>query len=216
MADAGINLTLIIIALTGLLSWRAFSDRVLFENLMFYPYRMARRNDYKGFITVGFVHSGWMHLLLNMFVLYQFGGNVVEPAYSAIFGTGIGSGLYLALYFSALVVSGIPDYMSQKDNPSYMAVGASGATSAIIFAYIFFAPWSTIYVYFLPLPAIVWGVIYLLYSSYMARQGGDGIGHNAHFWGAAWGFVCTVAISAVLRPEMISVFIAQLSSLGQH
>ena len=105
MEDAGINLTLIIIALTGLLSWRAFSDRVLRENLMFYPYRMARRNDFKGFVTVGFVHADWMHLLLNMFVLYQFGGNVVEPMYKSVFGTAMGGGLYLLLYFSALVAS---------------------------------------------------------------------------------------------------------------
>ena len=215
MSEAGINLTLIIIALTGLLSWRAFSDRVLFENLMFYPYRMARRNDYKGFVTVGFVHAGWMHLLLNMFVLYQFGGNVVEPMYKAVFGSSVGGGLYLLLYFSALVVSGIPDFLQNRDNPSYSAVGASGATSAIIFAYIFFAPWSTIYVYFLPLPAVVWGGLYLAYSSYMARRGGDGIGHGAHFWGAAWGLFGTIAISAVMRPEMINVFLAQLQSFGR-
>jgi len=87
-------------------------------------------------------------------------------------------------------------------------VGASGATSALVFAFILFDPWQ--WFLFPPLPALLFGVAYLWYSSYMDKRGMDNIGHNAHFWGAVYGIVFTLISAALLRPEMLNAFLVQL------
>ena len=94
-----------------------------------------------------------------------------------------------------------------RNNESYSAVGASGAVSAVVFAYIFFAPLNKIYFYLvLPIPGILFGVLYLVYSSYMSRRSNDHINHSAHFWGAMAGFLFPV----LLEPALFLDFLDQL------
>ena len=86
------------------------------------------------------------------------------------------------------------DLKQYKDDYNYHAVGASGATSAVIFAGILLYPMQKIYIFFIPIgiPAFIFGILFLIYSAYMSRRNIDNIGHNAHFYGAVYGFFFTL------------------------
>ena len=156
------------------------------------------RGQYYRLLTSGFIHADFMHLIFNMLTLWFF-GKVLEERYFMYFGKFT----FLIFYLAAITLSDLPSYIKHKNNSSYASLGASGGVSAILFAYIILAPWSTIYLFFLPVPAIVFGVVYLVYSQYMARKGGDNINHDAHFWGAVIG----VAGVLILDNEAIPRFI---------
>ena len=121
-----LSITLIICALTFLISYQAFNDRKLFENLKHFPYAESRRKEFYRMVTSGFVHGSWMHLLINLFVLYQFGG-IVESLYGQIFGKSMGSIMFTLMYITTLIVADIPSYLKHKNDPHYGAIGASGA-----------------------------------------------------------------------------------------
>ena len=123
----------------------------------------------------------------------------------------IGKALYLTMYVTALAAASIPSYFQHKNNYAYSALGASGAVSGITFALIFFSPWQMFFLFFIiPCPAILFGIGYLWYSNYMAKRGMDNIGHDAHFWGAVYGFVFTFVTALVIRPELVTSFFEQL------
>lgn len=201
------SLTLILVIMTAIISYQGFNNPATNAKLMMYPVRMKSGGEWYRFISHGFVHGDWMHLIVNMLVLYQF-GEFLENAFVSVFGAGTGQILYVVLYLSAIVISAVPSYFQHQDNPGYAAVGASGATSALVFGYILFNPWA--WFAFPPLPALLFGVAYLWYSSYMEKRGMDNIGHNAHFWGAVYGVVFTIISAFALRSELINYFIAQL------
>lgn len=120
-----------------------------------------------------------------------------------------GSTMYLVLYVLSVAVANVKTLREQKHNVWYNAVGASGAVSAVVFAYILVAPKESIYFFgILPIPAFIYGFLYLLYSQYMAKNATDNIGHDAHFFGAVFGFLFT----GMLRPQLFSAFFAQIFS----
>lgn len=201
------SLTLILVLMTGIVSYQGFNNPATNAKLMLYPIQMKARGEWYRFISHGFVHADWMHLIVNMLVLYQF-GTFLEATFIQVFGAGVGQILYVILYLSSIIISAIPSYFQHQDNPGYAAVGASGATSALVFGFILFNPWE--WFTFPPLPALLFGVAYLWYSSYMEKRGMDNIGHNAHFWGAVYGFVFTIISAVAFRPELINYFIAKL------
>lgn len=180
------SFTLVIIIATALVSFAALNNDDLKSKLILWPRRMDNPAEYYRFITSGFIHSDMWHLFFNMFTLYFFGRNA-EYWFNVIGRPA----LYPLLYLVAIVAASIPSYLKHKNNPYYSALGASGGVSAILFCTVYIAPWSTIYVMFIPIPAIIAGVLYLVYSAYMAKQERDNIGHDAHFWGAVFGFVFT-------------------------
>lgn len=199
------SITFIIIAITALVSILAFNQRELMYRYQFNAYSIKHNKQWYRFFTYAFLHADWAHLIFNMLTLYFF-GNYVQGWYEYYFGeTGI-------IYFSLLYVGGIffsttYSYEKNKDNYMYNAVGASGAVSSILFSHILFSPLNTIYVYFLPVPAIVFGVFYLLFSAYMSKKGGDNIGHDVHFWGAIFGFVFPI----LLKPSLILEFLENVT-----
>lgn len=197
------SITLIIIIITAVISAMAFSNGQLMDKLIFYPAGMKSPSEYYRFITSGLIHADWIHLLLNMYVLYIF-GRQVEYVYSAYIGKPI---LYLVLYVFAIVAAGIPSYAKHKDNYYYRALGASGAVAAVMFSYVYYAPWSTLRFWFIPMPSIVFAVAYLVYSAYSAKKANDNIGHDAHFYGAVFGFVFTL----VFDPTHGMVFFDQIT-----
>lgn len=180
------SFTLVIIIVTALVSFAAFNNDDLRNKLILWPRRMDNPAEYYRFITSGFIHSDMTHLFFNMFTLYFFGRNA-EYWFNVIGRPA----LYPLLYLVAIVAASIPSYLKHKNNPYYSALGASGGVSAILFCTVYIAPWTTIYVWFIPIPAIIAGILYLVYSAYMAKQERDNIGHDAHFWGAVFGFVFT-------------------------
>ncbi len=200
MLGLTVSHTLIIIIITSLLSFMAFSNRSLMNRLIMWPPAM-QRGQYDRFITYGFVHADGTHLLFNMFTLYFF-GRAIENFYRPYLG-GLG---FVLFYLAALVASMLPSYLKHKDDPNYLSLGASGAVSAVLFAYILFAPWNLIFVFFIPVPAIIYAVLYTAYSVYSAKRGQDNINHSAHLWGAAFGVLATIAI----EPALIQRFLDKL------
>lgn len=199
-----INLTLILIAATGLISYQAFNNRDLFYKSAFHPASIQEFGQFYRFLTSGFIHANWQHLLINMYVLYIF-GEVLEQVFTQyIFSPAVGRLAYLFFYLSAIVVSDIPSYFKHKDNSGYSAVGASGATSAFVMAYILFSPWN--WFIFPPLPGVLLAVGYLWYSSYMSKHGTDLIAHDAHLWGAVYGLAFMIITAALVKPELLEVF----------
>jgi membrane associated rhomboid family serine protease len=202
-------LNIIIIILTSLVSVYAFYNAEIFSRLKFNAYAIKHRNQGWRFFTYGLVHAGWAHLLINMFVLYSF-GKVVVQSFQHLFGIK-GYLFYLLLYVGGILFSTLFDFGKHKDDPGYNAVGASGAVSAIVFASILLYPSGSLYLFPFPfpIPSIVFGILYLIYTAYMAKRGSDNIGHNAHFWGAIFGLAFTLA----LKPGLAVMFWEQVTSL---
>jgi membrane associated rhomboid family serine protease len=202
-------MNLAIIIITCLLSLLAFYNREIFEQFKFNAYAIKHHGQAWRFFTYGLIHADFIHLFINMFVLYSFGKVVVE-AYLYYFDVK-GYLFYLLLYIGGIVFAVLFDFGKHKEDMYYNAVGASGAVSAVLFASILLYPTGSLYIFPIPfpLPSVVFGVIYLAYSAIMARRAKDNIGHNAHFWGAVFGLAFTIA----LKPILFLSFINQLKSL---
>ncbi len=181
------SITVIIIAITVIVSIAAFRSPKLANDLIFDSYAVTSRRQYYRFITCGFIHADIGHLFFNMYAFYLF-GKITEQEFDAIFGN-YGKLLYILMYLMALVVCLIPSYSKNRNNPNYRSLGASGAVSAVVFAFIFFNPLLGIGLIFIPvyLAGFLFGLIYLLVSYWLDRQGGGRINHSAHIWGALFG-----------------------------
>ena len=193
-------ITLIIIAITALVSITAFNQRELMHRFQFNAYSIKHSRQWYRFFTYALLHADWAHLIFNMLTLYFF-GSYVQSFYVLNFGES-GVLYFIMLYVGGVFFSTVYSFEKNKDNFMYNAIGASGAVSSVLFSHILFNPLSTIYVYFLPVPAIGFGVLYLIFSAYMSKKGGDNIGHDVHFWGAIYGFFFPV----LLKPSLLLEF----------
>ncbi len=207
-----VNVTLAIIILTCLVSIPAFRNQKMIDDLIFYPPAIYRQNQWYRFFTCGFIHADVMHLAFNMYALYAFGG-YIEDAFAEIFGTQ-GKMLYVILYLTSLFFCLVPTYMTHRDNAYYRSLGASGAVSAIVFVFIFLFPNEGIGLIFLPglhVPGFIFGILYLVISSVLAKRGGSHINHSAHFWGAVYGIAFTIAAAfALTQYNLPQLFIQQV------
>lgn len=197
--------TILIIAVTVIVSILAFSNHDIFRRLAFNAYDIKHfKNSYR-FLSYALIHADWIHLLVNMMVLYSFGRNV-EVYYGYNFGSK-GVLYFILLYIGGAALSTLPSYGKHKDDYSYTAVGASGAVSAVVFASIIFDPWSKLIIFPIPIgiPAILFGFLYLIYSWYMGKKNIDNVGHDAHFWGAVFGFVFTIILKPALFGHLLSI-----------
>jgi membrane associated rhomboid family serine protease len=199
-----VSITISIIVITVLISFTAFNNAKIQNDLIFYPPAITNNNQWYRFVTSGFIHADIAHLAFNMFTLYFFGSNW-ELAY--IDYLGVNKLLFLLFYFGGLIVSEIPSYLKNRNNSNYRSLGASGAVSAVVFSMILLMPWSTLYVFVIPIPAIIYAVLYIGYSIYMSKRGGDYINHDAHLWGAIYGIVFSIAI----KPEVVLIFLNQIT-----
>lgn len=197
------TITLALLIITCIISITAFNNRKVINDLIFSPVDVQQRHQWYRFITCGLIHADFAHLAFNMITLYFF-GRVMEQVYVEYFN--LPKYTYLILYIVALIVSEIPSYIKHRNNNEYRSLGASGAVAAIVFAFILIAPWATIYVFFIPVPAILYGVLFLVYSAYMSKKGKDNINHSAHLWGAVVGIVVTI----IVQPAVVNIFIEKL------
>ena len=196
-------ITYLILGITVVVSFICFGNQTLAMKLALSPYLVIHRKEWYRVITHGFVHADMTHLLVNMFTFWSFGTSM-EQYYQYV---GLGKWGFLLLYFGGMIFSSSFDLAKQKDNPYYLSIGASGAVSAVLFSSIFFDPWGKIYFFaLLPIPGILFGVVYLLYCQYMAKQASDHINHNAHFLGALFGFL----LPALLNPSLVKLFVGAL------
>lgn len=199
-------ITLIIIVVTVLISINAMNNTALKNKLVFNPYMIHHRKEYYRFITGAFIHADWMHLSFNMFSLYMFGAGV-ERGYAVLFEEK-GVLFFILLYILGVVMASLYSYEKHKNDISYSALGASGAVSAIVFAYIILFPTHKLMLILLPIPipAYLFGLIFLGVEYSLAKRGQSNIGHDAHFWGAIHGVVFTL----ILKPDLIFSFINQI------
>jgi membrane associated rhomboid family serine protease len=207
-----LTLTHLIMGFTTLISIWAFNDAQVKAKLMHWPYQEARNGEHYRWLTSGLIHGDVFHLLFNMLTLYFF-GPLVETMLKIHFPL-LPSTTYLIFYLLAIVAASSATYMRYKDSPSFASIGASGATSAILFAGILFLPTMQVGLLIIPFvraPAFLFGILYLWYSSYAARQGRDNIDHVAHYYGALFGFI----FPAVFKPSLLTDFLRQIMDMFQ-
>lgn len=206
-------MTIILIIAISITSIIAFSNHNLFQKLLFNPYKVYHNKEYYRFITHAFLHADWLHLIVNMFVMYSF-GTALEYYLKYLEANNvilINSTLcYLILFFTSVVVSSLITFKKYRETYWYNSVGASGAVSAILFCCIFLNPLEKILFWgILPIPGLLFGVIYLFYSHYMSKKGNDNINHEAHFMGAVYGFGYLI----LFNPKLFYGFINELTSI---
>lgn len=161
------------------------------------PYKVTKEGQWYRLITSGIVHANMPHLLFNMITFFFFAAYLERMA---------GTATFMAIYIVALILSDIPTLIRKKDDPDYNSVGASGAISGVLFAYILYNPMSSIFIFPIPIPipAVVFAILYLVYSQYAAKKQGDRINHSAHFWGALAGLITTIVLDPQIIPDLIN------------
>ncbi|NSL86635.1 rhomboid family intramembrane serine protease [Chitinophaga solisilvae] len=198
------SISIIIIIVTCLISYSALNNYDQLDKLMLRPYEVSRYRQYYRFITSGFVHADFQHLLFNMLTLYFF-GSFIESVFEQLFQNKL---VYILYYLLGIVIADIPSYLKHRNNPNYASLGASGAISGIVFTSILINPWASIYLFFaIKIPAVIYGVLFLAISAYMSRKGGGNVNHDAHLWGALYGLVFPL----VFHPELGTNFIYMLT-----
>jgi membrane associated rhomboid family serine protease len=195
------SITLLLVLVTAAISIYALTTPKVMDRLIFWPPAITRNHQYERFITHGFIHADGQHLLFNMITLYFF-GRAIEGVYATLIGP-LG---FMLFYLGGIVVAILPSFQQHKNDVNYRSLGASGAVSAVLFAFILFRPWSTIYVFVLPVPAIVYAVLYTAYTIYANRQRRGNINHSAQLWGAGYG----IAVTLVLFPAALANFFNRL------
>ncbi len=197
------NHTVTLILITCIISFIAFSKEQVMNRLIFWP-PAIKQGQYDRFISHGFIHADGTHLLFNMITLFFF-GSIIESFYRQyLYELG-----FVLFYMGGLIAAIIPSYLQNKNNPRWASLGASGAVSAVLFAYILFEPWKLIFVFFIPVPAIIFAVLYVAYSIWSGKRGNSNINHSAHLWGAAYGVIMTI----ILEPRLIPHFLNKLLQL---
>jgi membrane associated rhomboid family serine protease len=202
--------TLVLLVLNTFVSgYVFFVDQAAIERLSFQPLRIAERGEYYRFLSSGFVHGGFGHLLMNMLTLYFFG-----PHLEGV----LGPIKYVVLYFGSELAANGLTYFYRRHDANYSSVGASGAVSGVVFAFCLFAPFAMLGVmFFIPMPAILFAILYVYGSIHMMRHSRreagagimDRIAHEAHLGGAIGGVLLTV----ILEPRSVLIFINEIVSV---
>jgi membrane associated rhomboid family serine protease len=152
-------------------------------------------------ITSMFLHGSWMHLIGNLWFLWIFGNNVEDS---------MGHGRFLVFYLLAGLVASGSHIASDPSSPIPM-VGASGAISAIMGAYLVLYPKARVYTLFIivilirvfPLPAwfflLYWLSLQVAYSNLQLSQAGGGVA----FWAHIGGFVAGVTLVKLFQNRVL-------------
>jgi len=187
-------ITIGIIAFNVIFSLQGFNNPAFFERYLFNT-SAVQAGDRVRLISSGFLHANWGHLAFNMIAFWSF-----APIVSSNF-TSLGM---LGIYFFALVAGNISALYVHRFNPTYRAVGASGAVSGIVLSSILLYPMGSIYLLFIPFPIPSWlfGIGYILFSVYGMKKQAGNIGHEAHLGGAFAGIIGTI----ILEPKVIPYF----------
>lgn len=191
--------TIIIIAINVIISFKGFNDPIFFNKYKFNTGDIRRGAKYQ-ILTSGFLHVDTTHLFVNMLTLYFF-ANVV------LFDLGaIG---FIIVYLASLVLGNLLSYFFHKDETSYNAVGASGAVMGILYSAILLRPDMMLGLFFIiPIPAYVFGIGYLLYTIYGMKRRLGNIGHDAHFGGAVGGYFLTLILAPwIIQHHLLMVIL---------
>jgi len=166
-------------------------DRRLMDRFILSPYRVVKFREYYRLVTCSLLHGDFFHLFFNLMTFYFFAPTLESH--------NMGHWKFGVVYLFSLIVSGIYPTAKHRNNPQYLALGASGAISGVLFSFILFQPTAMLGVFMvIPMPAWLFAILYLAFSWWMGRRGGDNIGHDAHFWGAIAGLVITPILEPVV------------------
>lgn len=204
-------ITITIIVITSLISYQAFRDHSIADKLIFQP-AAVRDGEWYRLLTYGLLHADFTHLLFNMFTFYLFGRSI-EAMFKAYLGNTPGAMAFIMLYIGGLVFSILPTYLKHKDNYYYKGLGASGAVSAIVFAYILINPMNFMGILFIPimLPAFLFGFLFVYISMYLDKKQVGGINHSAHVAGGVFGVILTTVIFLALNNDNLLIgFVQQI------
>ncbi len=191
------------------------------QKYLFHPYSIKHHGEHYRFLTHAFIHGDTLHLGLNLFSLWMFGYAVEEIYYVNIFidnplnasdeermhAVKLARLAYIGLFTGGIYAASFTEFFRYKNIPSYSSLGASGAINAIMFSFIIIQPFQILNLFFLPLPAWLLGILFLGGSYYLSKRktgdpNTDRIGHEAHFWGAIYGILFTIA----LKPSLLTHF----------
>jgi len=182
--------TLAIIVVNVIISIKGFNDYSFFEK---YKFNIAgiRKGEQIRMFSSGFLHLDFSHLIFNMLTLYFFADVVIFS---------LGYIKFILIYLASLLVGNLLSYFFHKDEYHYSAIGASGAVMGVLYSAILFYPDMGLYLFFIPIPIPAWifGIMYLLYSIYGMKKQLGNIGHDAHFGGAIAGYVLTLLFAPFL------------------
>ncbi|MFW0738257.1 rhomboid family intramembrane serine protease [Flavobacterium sp.] len=172
-----------IIVANVLISYQGFNNLAFFRKYEFHV-GSIRSGEQIRMLSSGFLHADMMHLLFNMLTLWFFAPVVLQ---------WLGNFSFLLIYFGSLIFGSLLTMLFHKNDYSYRAVGASGAVTGVLYSAILLQPDMMLGIFFvLPIPAYLFGILYLLYSIYGMKAKNDNIGHTAHFGGAIGGYLITL------------------------
>jgi membrane associated rhomboid family serine protease len=196
-ASGSVAAPLIMILTIGISLIGLFQNQKIIDKCLFRPYYLHRKGQWDTIILSGFVHADIGHLLFNMFTFYFFAFPMERF---------IGTIPFLILYFFGLVVSHGCTWYKKRDNPAYASLGASGAISAVLFAFIVYFPTTTLMIIPIPvpIPAFLFAIGYVAYSYWASKQDTGGINHDAHLCGALSGLIFV----AITDPDAFARLIA--------
>jgi len=191
----------IIFIFTIVTSVYAFYNEETYGKFMLHAYSVAKGKNVYQLITSGFIHKDWAHLGFNMLSYFFFAFDLERQ---------IGHWQFGLLYILSLILCDIPSVYKHRNNYNYHSLGASGAVCAVLFSFIMFSPLTTLIIFPIPfpIPSVIYGFLFLIYTSYAGRKSNDGINHDAHFYGALAGVFITIA----LYPEAVQIFIASIQA----
>ena len=187
--DTPVTITLIF-ANVAITIWAMYSNPIYFDRFSERPYEIIYHKRLYQVITSAFLHANFLHLFFNMFALYSF-GTILEKFFISNFGQFTGSLDFFLIYFISLLSGSLLTVILNFKNPDYVAVGASGAVSGIVFSFILFFPTSTVGVFFIPMPAFIFAFLYVAVSVYGMKSKFGNIGHEAHLGGVIGGIIST-------------------------
>lgn len=192
LAETPVTITLLF-ANIAISIWAMYSNPVIMYKLSEWPYQIVHEKKYYQLITSAFLHANFMHLFFNMFALFTF-GTYLESFFINNLGALEGSLYFFLIYFISMLFGSVLSVVFHYNDPQYVAVGASGAVSGIVFSYIIFFPQSMLYVFFIPMPAYIFAFLWLAFSVYGMKKKLGNIGHEAHLGGALGGVISTLIL----------------------
>ncbi|HTM66585.1 MAG TPA: rhomboid family intramembrane serine protease [Flavipsychrobacter sp.] len=178
--------TIALIIITCIISYRGLKNELFISRYSFSIEKVRVYKEYIRLVSSGFLHINWMHLVVNMFVLWAFGSGLEAR---------LGIVPFLLIYFSSLVGGNLLALWIHKYDDSYASVGASGAVAGLIFASIAIVPQWRIFF----LPSWIFGIVYVLYTIYAIRSQRTDVGHAAHLGGALIG----MAVAVLMYPLIL-------------
>ncbi|HLP54417.1 MAG TPA: rhomboid family intramembrane serine protease [Fluviicola sp.] len=181
-------ITYVIIGITVLFSLKGFSDDYFRDKYLYKPYNVKHYREYYRIFSHVFLHADPMHLIFNMITFFFFGRNL-EAIFLLKYGFMVGSLVFIGFFILASFFATMIQYGRHKDHEFYRSLGASGAVSAVLFAFIVLFPKETITFFIIPMPAILFGVLYLGFEFWADKNGKGNIAHDAHISGALFGIV---------------------------